>query len=350
MCLSLFCLAWSALADKVLVGTHFKENEKGLYSVDLHKAGDLGEVHEIIDRLGTSIVIAKSNTSIIYTCGVGEKKGLIQAYDLKAQKLIGSYSSHDMRPCYLALSHDQKFLLVSNIRHGSVCSIRINDDGTLGALVSKVEVPPKAKRFAPHACVVSPDGDYVFVPDIAGNRLCRLKFDKLSGELKYLDSIASKSFNGPRHMSFDSEGKRAYLVNQMGETITVFTYAEGNLLEVDQVQTLPDDQLDINNHIAEIKIHPSGKFVYVSNRGHNSIALLQRDIKTGMIRFDRCFSSEGEMPWSFAISAKGDFLYCSNNKSNNLVSFKIDQESGHLTYTGKQVSVPNPSSVIYITD
>ena len=134
----------------------------------------------------------------------------------------------------------------------------------------------------------------------------------------------------------------------MGEAITVFNYKDGNLIELENIQSLPNDQLEINNHIAEIKIHPSGKFVYASNRGHNSLALFQRDTKAGLLRFDRCFSSGGESPWSFAISAKGDYLYCTNNKSHNLVTYKIDQDNGFLERLALTVRVPNPASVIIV--
>ncbi len=169
-----------------------------------------------------------------------------------------------------------------------------------------------------------------------------------NGKLKYLDSIQSELFQGPRHMTFDPEGKRVYMVNQTGEAITVFVYDKGVLKILGNVQTVPDDKLDINNHIAEIKLHPTGQYVYASNRGHDSLVLFQRDLATGRLKFDRCFSSGGQAPWSFAISAKGDFLYCSNNKSNNLLTYKIDPANGHLKPVSKPVSVPNPASVIVV--
>ena len=343
----MFCIC-PVQGQNIFVGTHSKDVEKGLYK---HKVSVGGEVHEkekLSAQFGTTVLVQKQDSSIVYTCGIGDKKqeGLIHCFDTKTAALIDSMSAGDLRPCYLALSKQEGFLFVSNIKDGSVCSIGLNRDGSFKALISKVKIEANGKRFAPHACVVSPEGQYLFVPDIAGNRVCRLKINPQSGELKYLDSIYSENFTGPRHMTFDKEGKRAYLVNQMGEAVTVFNYAKGLLEEVSNVQSLPTDKLDINNHIAEITIHPSGRFVYASNRGHNSLALFNRDLKTGMLSFARCFSSQGEMPWSFAICAKGDYLYCSNNKSHNLVVFTIDQKNGHLRYTGKELSVPNPASVI----
>jgi len=343
-------LAWTLSAQQIYVGTHSKNESKGLYSSQLNQDGTLKETKGLLLELGTTVVIQKKGSSLIYSCGVGEKKqhGLIQCFDTQTGKLIDTVSSSDSRPCYLALSKDQSTIYVSNIKDGSVCAISLKKDGSFAELISKVIIEPAGKRFAPHACVVSPEGEYLFVPDIAGNRLCRLKIDQVSGKLKYLDSIQSELFQGPRHMTFDPEGKRAYMVNQMGEAITVFTYGKGILKILGNVRTVPDDQLDINNHIAEIKLHPSGKYVYASNRGHNSLVLFQRDLATGLLNFDRCFSSGGEAPWSFAISAKGDFLYCSNNKSNNLVTYKIDPANGHLKPIGKPVSVPNPASVIVV--
>ena len=125
--------------------------------------------------------------------------------------------------------------------------------------------------------------------------------------------------------------------------MSILNYQDGQLIYLNNVQTLPDDQLHINNHIAEIKIHPSGKFVYVSNRGHNSLTLLTRNTDTGQLTFVKCFSSQGSMPWSFELSTVGDYLYCSNRKSNNVTCFKINRSTGELTYTGQKISVNEPS-------
>lgn len=346
----LYVLATSVWGQEIFIGTHSKGQEQGLYKSKISELSIAKNIKQLSNKFGTTIVLHKKGSSFIYTCGVGEKQqaGVLRCYDIVSGKIIDSVSSGDLRPCYLAFSKDQKYLFVSNIKNGSVCSIELNNDGTFGPQISRIEIEPKGKRFAPHACVLSPEGEYLFVPDIAGNRICRLKFSPSTGELKYLDSISSENFTGPRHMTFDKQGLRAYLVNQMGEAITVFNYKDGNLIELENIQSLPNDQLEINNHIAEIKIHPSGKFVYASNRGHNSLALFQRDTITGLLRFDRCFSSGGESPWSFAISTKGDYLYCTNNKSHNLVTYKIDQDNGFLERLALTVRVPNPASVIIV--
>ena len=347
-CIIFQLISWPLLSQSLLIGTHYKQvDQQGLYSYNINQ--EVSSVSRLVDLPGTSIVISRKWSSLVYTCGIQEKgkAGLIHCYDLKSGKVLKSIASGDSRPCYLSLSKDQNYLFVANIRDGSVCSFKLDSEGVPLGLISKVQVEPVGKRFAPHACEISPDGDYLFVPDIAGNRLCRMKINNKTGELKYIDSLTANEFTGPRHLTFDKEGERAYMVNQMGEAISILYYKSGELSFVENVQSLPNDKLDINNHIAEIKIHPSGKFVYASNRGHDSIALFKRDLNSGMLEFVKCFSSGGEAPWSFAISANGEHLFCTNNKSNNLVFFTIDQSNGHIKALDRKISVPNPACVIY---
>jgi 6-phosphogluconolactonase len=247
--------------------------------------------------------------------------------------------------CYLAISPDKKLLFSANIG-GQIDTFRINADGSLGDQTSLIELKaePGRKKFAPHAVVPSPDGRFLIVPDIAGNRICRLKIEPETGKLTELSPVLSKRFHGPRHFCFDSESKTAYLVNQMGEAVTVFRYTadDGTLTEIGHEPSLPEDQLTINNHIAEIKIHPSGKFLYVSNRGHDSIALFRRDQKTGMIRFIECVNSKGKGPISFTIDQKGRHLYCANRKSSNITIFRINPDTGKLRPISQTISVPEP--------
>ena len=336
----------SLFAQDLLIGTHAKAGDQGFYGA-WDKLKSL-KISKLLDRTGTSIVLQRGSSSVIYTCGVGDQgeDGLIHCFDLKSGELLKTISSGDSRPCYLSLSKCQKFLFVANIRNGSVCSFKLCDKGVPLVLISTVKVKPITKRFAPHACVVSPEGKFLFVPDISGNRLCRLKID--NGVLSYMDSLYSEYFTGPRHITFDPIGKSAYLVNQMGEAVSILSYKSGKLSFVKNVQSLPSDQLNINNHIAEIKIHPSGKFVYASNRGHDSLVLYQRDLETGMLTYDQCFSSGGEAPWSFAISSDGAQLFCSNNMSNNLVRYKIEQETGAIYAKEEVLKVANPCCVVYV--
>jgi 6-phosphogluconolactonase len=334
----------------LVIGTRVADGEKGLYSCEFNvKTGKLSEPSLKYNTFGTTIVAHEKANGVIYTCGSGlsnKEAGYVKAF--KEGELISESSSYGNQPCYVSTDIERKFLFLANISNGIVSCLNLNEAGEITGLASKIAVTPLKKAFKPHAIVSSVDGRFLFVPDIGGGRIVKLSLDRQSGKLKFVESIVSKDFVGPRHFTFDQEGKTGYLVNQMGEAVTVFRYdaKDGKLTQIGHEQSLPDDKLTINNHIAEIKIHPSGKYVYVSNRGHNSVTLYNRDQKTGELSFVECVSSEGLAPWSFVLGPQGRYLFCSNSKSNNLAVFKIDPKDGRLAYTGEQVSVRSPVSVV----
>jgi 6-phosphogluconolactonase len=336
---------------QLVIGTHHDglAGSSGLYSCGINaKSGALEKPRLILEEHAGRTIAGQSRDGILYSAGASKKEGgKLLAFDLRNERVVSSAALDETGSCYLSLSLDQSLLFSADIRGGSVSAFRIVPDGQLGEAVDTIAIDPADghTKFRPHAVVPAPDGRFLFVPDIKGNRLCRLAVDLVSGQMTLDGIIVSDNFNGPRHFCFDAVGKTGYLVNQMGEAVTVFRYVPetGELKEIGHEQSLPDDQLGINNHIAEIKIHPTGKFVYVSNRGHDSLALYHRDPATGNLRFVECVGSQGQSPWSFAIEPGGKHLYCSNKKSNNIAVYSIDQNRGTLTFTGQTVSVPQPA-------
>ena len=186
-------------------------------------------------------------------------------------------------------------------------------------------------------------------PTSAASGWCVFRVDATSG-LVFDGTITSENFAGPRHLCFDAEGKTLYVASQGAKAVTVFRYhpQDGTATEIDHEPTLPASMNEINNHIAEIEVHPSGKFVYVSNRGtFNSIAVQQRDPKTGELTFVEAVESGGVAPWSFTIHPNGKFLYAANRSDGTIVTFAIDPQTGRLKRVGEPVLVPMPKCLSF---
>ena len=337
------------LADdlKMVVGTHVKDGTKGVYFYNFNeKSGDFSKRLKVLDIYGSSVVSSKAVNKYIFTCGAGTERNQLTSVNLQ-NYTIKQFSSEGDKPCYVSVSPNNKFVFTANIVGSSVTSFGLNKSTGELQFISKVVIPPKGKAFKPHAAVPSPDGRFLFVPDIAGTRINKISISS-DGKLRHSKDINSKNFKGPRHFRFDLEGKTAYLVNQTGEAVTIFRYhaENGELEEIGHEQSLPDDQLNINNHISEIKIHPSGKFVYVANRGHDSLTLYHRNKENGLLKFVECTASEGNAPWSFDITPNGKFILCSNNKTGNIAVFTVDQQTGKLKFTGEELKINRPISSI----
>ena len=342
-------LSTFAVEPKLLIGTHDDSGSEGAYisTFDV-KSGKLGKAKLFTPRPG--VVIVKAGEKGAYYSAGGKKDiGYIKSF--KNGKLTGEVKGFPKGPCYVSLDKTARYVFTSNIGGNSVSSFALNEDGSLKKLVQSLEVPASAKAFKAHSVNISPDNKYLFIADIAGRRICRVKFNESDGTMKYDGDVTSKNFVGPRHFIFGPLGKFGYLMNQMGGAVTVFEYQgeNGALKEIQHISALPKDFTG-KNHSAEILIHPNGKFLYCSNRGPNTVTLFKRDMEKGTLEFVEVVASGGDSPWSFAVSPDGNFLACSNRKSNNVVVFKLDQENGRLKKTDIKISVPAPSSLNFLAE
>ena len=258
--------------------------------------------------------------------------------------------------CYIAIHPSGRYAVTANISGESISSFSLSNNGSLDKQVQQYDLPPtktlkkgkmKDTTAKPHCVVFSPDGNYLFTADIGGNRVIVLKFKdgKFSTTGK---DIQNHKFGGPRHLRFDASGKYLYLVNQISSTVSVFQYSgNGQLKEIQQVSSLPADYDGPTNHSADLKFHPNGKFLYVSNRLHGTIGIFSVDEENGKLKLLDTPSSGGIACWSFDIDKTGKYLIASNNNSNNLVLFEIDSSTGMLKNTGQKLSIARPSSVLF---
>jgi 6-phosphogluconolactonase len=231
------------------------------------------------------------------------------------------------------------------------------EDGKLGeasAIVQHVGKGPNAERQeGPHAhsLNVSPDNRFAVAADLGLDELISYRLDATKGLISAADShfVKVAPGAGPRHFTFHPSGKFAYVVNEIKSTVTAFAYeAEGgNLKELQTVSILPDG-FSGRNDAAEVRVHPSGKFLYASNRGHDSIAVFRIDDKKGTLKFVEDAPVLGKEPRNFAIDPPGTLMYVADQNSGKIVLFRINAKNGKLTPTGQTLDVDAPVCVRFL--
>ncbi len=291
----------------------------------------------------------------------GKRSGAVSAFsiDPKSGKLtfLNSAASRGTGPCHVTVDKTGKVALVANYGGGSVAALPILDDGRLGDASAFVQHTgsgaDRQRQAGPHAhsINVSPDDKFAFVADLGLDKVLVYRLDAAKGTLTANDppfvSVAPGS--GPRHFAFDPGGKYAYVINEMKSTVTAFSYdaARGELKEIQTVTTLPTG-FSGENSTAEVQVHPSGKFLYGSNRGHDSIAVFAIDKAKGTLTAVEQVSSGGKEPRNFGIDPTGAYLIAANQNSNNVAVFSIDPKSGRLKATGQVLELHSPVCVKFL--
>jgi 6-phosphogluconolactonase len=291
----------------------------------------------------------------------GKKTGAVTAYAIDPATgdltLLNHQSSGGPGPCHLAVDREAKNVLVANYAGGSVAVLPIRPDGRLGEATATIQhrgssINPQ-RQEAPHAHCVNLDAAnrFAFVADLGLDKVLIYRFDPSKGTLTPNDppSAAVKPGSGPRHFAFHPDGRHAYVINELGNTVTAFDYAPGPgaLSSRQTLSTLPDD-FHGSSSTAEIQVHPSGAFLYGSNRGHDSIAVFAIDPRSGELTAAGHQGHEIKTPRNFAIDPTGRYLVVANQDSASLVVFAIDPKTGSLTPVGDKVSVPKPVCVEFV--
>jgi 6-phosphogluconolactonase len=249
-------------------------------------------------------------------------------------------------------------VLVANYTGGSVAAFPVMPDGKLGEASAFVQhtghgTDPK-RQEGPHAHSIdlSPDNRFAFVDDLGLDELLAYKFDSAKGSLTANDPPFAKldAGAGPRHFALHPSGKFAYVVSEMHSSVTAFSsdLKSGTFHPMQTISALPKDFTGENDD-AEIQIHPSGKYLYASNRGHDSIAVFAIDPHKGTLTLVENTLTQGKTPRSFEIDPTGKFLFAENQKSDNVVVFHIDQKTGKLTPTGQILEVGSPVCVKFLS-
>lgn len=289
----------------------------------------------------------------------GAPGGAVSAFSVDRSNgkltLINTVSSKGSGPCFVRVDATGKVAMVANYGSGSAAALGIKDDGSLAESVSFVQHEGssvnKQRQSGPHAhsANFSPDNRFVFVADLGLDKLMIYKLDPAKATITANDPpfFSVKPGSGPRHFAFHPNGKWAYVINEMGQTVTAMSYdaKRGAFAELQTVSTIPHEVP--GNSTAEVVVHPSGKFLYGSNRGDDSIAVFSID-GTGRLKLLANVPSGGKVPRNFAIDPSGKWLIAAHQNSDNLTVFAIDTKTGSLKSTGQDVSAGAPVCVRFL--
>jgi 6-phosphogluconolactonase len=290
----------------------------------------------------------------------GKPSGAVSAFSIEGSDgdltFLNQQPSLGGAPCHLILDQTGRFLLVANYVGGNVSVLSIERDGRLGAATELVQHQGKSvkpEQQGPHAHCVTQDhsGRHVFATDLGLDKIMAYEFDAKKGKLRANATpwATLKPGAGPRHLALHPGGRFAYVINELDSTINAFAYhqATGTLVQVQTISTLPGDFSGANS-CAEICVAPSGKFLYGSNRGHDSIVVFAIDERTGGLEYVEHQSTLGKTPRNFTIDPTGTLLLAANQNSDTIVVFRIDRASGKLVHTGQQVETPSPVCLLLV--
>ena len=348
------------------VGTYTtKTDSKGIYAFRFDTAtGGLSAIGIAAETRDPSWVAVHPGGKFLYAANEAGKASTVSAFavDAKSGKLtlVNQIPSLGEDPCYLSFDKTGKYLLVANYSSGTTAVFPILADGRLGEHTAFVKDqgatgPNKERQEAPHAHWIetSPDNRFALVADLGLDEVLVYKFDATSGTLTPNEPAFArlKAGSGPRHAVFYPNGKFVFAVSELSSTATSFAYdaKKGTLKETGTASTLPPG-FSGRNDVAEAAMHPNGKFLYVSNRGNDSIAILSIDPGNRTLSPAGGIPTGGKEPRHFAIDPSGKYLLAENQFSNNIVVFKIDPGTGGLTATGQVVEVPSPVDIAFLQE
>lgn len=354
----------------VYVGTYTGADSKGIYAYHFdERTGGLAPLGVAAEVVNPSFVVTDPTHHHLYAVTEMSKRGpdayktdgSISSFSIDPKTgsltFLNSVSSGGGGPCHLVVDKTGKILFVANYGSGNVVSFAIEADGRIGEITGKDQhsgssVNPRRQQGPhAHAVVISPDNRFLFVPDLGLDRILIYRIDEARRSFTANDPsyVAVNPGLGPRHFVFGAGAHFAYAVCEMGSSVVAFSYdrESGKLVPVQTVSTLPTDFSGEDNS-AEIEVSPSGRFLYASNRGNDSITVFQVDAKTGMLNKIQVASTQGKIPRNFMIDPTGRYLLVANQNSNSIVVFAIDAASGQLTPMKQGSGVASPVSILFV--
>jgi 6-phosphogluconolactonase len=356
----------TAVADPLIFISAFKSGDEGaIHAYRLNSmTGQLKLVHRTTDVENPFFMTVSHDQKFLYSIHAqafgGKDHEEIAAYAIEGRtgrlKLLNRQSALGSASCYLDVDATGKTVVVANYSTGSVASLPVNKDGSLGKSTSFIQhagssVDPKRQK-APyaHSIVVSPDNRFAFAADLGIDKILSYRLDPRTARLTPNTPPSAKTppGAGPRHLTFDPSGKHVYVINELKNSVTVFDYAAktGTLTQRQTISTLPDD-FDGVSHCADLKITPDGRFLYGTNRGHDSIAAY-RIGDDGQVTLLSITPSLGKGPQNLLITPDGRLLLCANMPGNNVAVFRINPKTGQLTSVGKPTDMPMPSCIMLL--
>jgi len=359
----------AASAYIVYVGTYTRKTSRGIFAYRFEPgAGKITPLGQVVETPNASWLVPDASFKYLYAVNESEfqrepgKPGQVSAFavDRSTAKLtlLNRVSAVGGGPCHASLDAGGRFLFVANYGTGSIAVLPVEAGGRLGDAVAFVQhkgssVNPQRQQ-GPHAhCIMpSPDNRFVLVADLGLDQILIYRFDAARGSLAPNDPPFARVApgSGPRHFVFHPNGRLFYVVNEMANTVTAFNYdrERGALSEFQTISTLPEGYSERSTS-AEILVDREGRFLYTSNRGHDSIAVFAIDPAKGTLSFVEHVSTKGQTPRGVALDPTGTYLFAANQQSDNVVLFRVNRQNGRLRPAGEVLTdATEPVAVVFV--
>ena len=350
------------MATHVYVGTYTRHGRaEGIYVYRFESGtGELVHVQTVAEVPDPSYLAISSDGGVLYAVNELIPNGAVSAFavdrNTHALALINTVASQGASPAHVSVDPSGRWVLVANYSGGTVASFPIQADGALGEAASVIHHqgsgpnPARQEGPHPHMIVSDPGGRFVLVPDLGADRVVAYTLNASAGDLTEQAGAGGRVAPGagPRHMMFSADGRHAYVLNEIASTLSTFAYdaASGRMDHVETLSTLPRDFAG-KSTTAAIVMHPSGRFVYASNRGHDSIAVFSVDQDSGKLTPHGQTPAGGRNPRDFNVDPSGTFLLAAHSESDTISTFRINADSGALEPTDQVCQVPSPVRVLF---
>jgi 6-phosphogluconolactonase len=328
--------------------------------------GALHPVQTVTGVVNPSWLTLDAQQQILFAANEVEQGGISSfARDRATGELrpLNEQRSHGADPCYVSLAPSGRFALVANYTGGTIAVLPVAADGQLEEATCVIHhqgsgIRPEQDGPHPHMIHPTPDGRFVLATDLGTDQVLVYRLDTATGQLTPNEdgpaAVLEDPGSGPRHFAFAPGGRTVYVLNELNSTVTVYDYApeRGELRARQVVSTLPDgmDGLAIGNSCAQIAVSPDGRFVYGSNRGHDSIAIWAVEQATGELRPVGHEATRGKTPRNFSLDPTGSWLLVANQDSGAIIPFRRDPDSGRLTATEPVTHTPSPVAILFSED
>lgn len=366
---SLTCSGWHLQADdpqlNVWIGTGRGPYSKGIYLCQLDTAsGKLTEPVLAATADGPGFLAMHPNRTRLYAVCTLDNTPCVAAYAIEssdgrpALKLLNSVPVGDGGGTHLSVDPTGHTILTAQYGGGSVAAFALNPDGSLKERTQLIDhqgaarvVPGRQDASHAHWAGFAPDNRYAFVPDLGLDQVVIYQLDAAASRLTAHGAAAVPPGSGPRHMKFHTSGRYAFVLNEIILTVSVFRYdaQQGSLQLLETVPAVPAEEQAREQAVSasEIRVHPSGKFVYSANRGHDTITAFRFDEASGKLTVIEREHVRGATPRNFNIDPSGRWLLAAGQDSHTLAAFAINQENGELTYNRSCVFAPSAICVLF---
>jgi 6-phosphogluconolactonase len=342
----------------IYVGTYSKPDKNSIYGLRLNSV--TGKMTRIFSEEGlpnASFMVLDAKGDYLYAVNEtgdfkGDNSGAIGSFAINQStgklSILNVRQSFGGYPCYVSMDYKNNLVLIANYMGGNVVIYPVRSNGKLKEMADiaahRVDVKNKNSSRA-HCFLPDPFNRFYFSVDLGLDKIFKFQLKPKTKSLKEYKEPAfiAKPGTGPRMLTFHPNGLYAYLICELDSSIYALSYESdlGNLKELQHITTLPKGYSD-KNTCAHVQISPNGKFLYGSNRGHNSIVVYSIEENTGTLNLVQHVDTQGKIPKNFIIEPTGKILLAANQKSNNIISFHIDQKTGKLIPTGFKIEVPSP--------